>query len=89
MFAHGVVVRENQVQTLLYSATIPHWVTSIARQYLKPGYVIIDLVSDKKGGPTNQGAVKVKHLAMRTTWEVRFRFGLRSCDSCAMRGLQG
>ena len=32
--------RKGAVQTLLYSATMPHWVTAIARQYLKPGYIV-------------------------------------------------
>lgn len=58
-----------QVQTLLYSATIPPWVNQVARKYLRPGYVIVDLVKNDTG-KTNQGASTVHHIAMRTTHQV-------------------
>lgn len=61
----------DKVQTLLYSATIPPWVNQVARKYLRPGYVIVDLVKND-AGKTNQGASTVHHIAMRTTHQVHF-----------------
>lgn len=58
-----------QVQKLLYSATMPHWVAVVARDYLQPDHVLVDLVGS--GQRVNQGAAKVRHLAMRTTWQGR------------------
>ena len=39
---------QNDIQLCLFSATIPGWVRSIARQYMKPGFKIIDLAQDLK-----------------------------------------
>jgi superfamily II DNA/RNA helicase len=36
------------VQLLLFSATIPSWVRSIARSYMKRGFKIVDLAQDLK-----------------------------------------
>ena len=48
------------IQLCLFSATIPGWVRSIARQYMKPGFKIIDLAQDLK----NKTARQVQHLAI-------------------------
>lgn len=77
-----------RVQKLLYSATLPHWVTAIARKYLQPGYTLVDLVSESTN-PTNQGAAKVKHLAMRTTWQARASSACSLFSSLEARGVQG
>jgi superfamily II DNA/RNA helicase len=34
---------------MLFSATIPSWVTSLARNYLNPAWKMIDLAKDLKG----------------------------------------
>ena len=39
---------KNDFQLCLFSATIPGWVRQIARQYMKPGFKIIDLAQDLK-----------------------------------------
>lgn len=44
----------------LFSATIPHWVKNVARDYLKPNYRIIDLAQNLK----NKTAKRVQHLAI-------------------------
>lgn len=51
---------KNDFQLCLFSATIPGWVRQIARQYMKPGFKIIDLAQDLK----NKTARSVQHLAI-------------------------
>ena len=46
-----------QVQTLLFSATLPSWVKDITRRFLQPGHKLVDLVGTDKmkvrrGGPS-------------------------------------
>lgn len=36
------------IQTLLFSATLPHWVKDITKRFLKPGFVTVDLVGTDK-----------------------------------------
>ncbi len=36
------------VQTLLFSATLPHWVKDITKRFLKPGFQTVDLVGSEK-----------------------------------------
>lgn len=52
-----------QRQTLLFSATIPDWVKSIMKKYLRPGYSQIDLIGDDK----NKTATNIDHLAFCRT----------------------
>ncbi len=47
-------------QFLLFSATVPHWVKDVARNYLTPDYKFIDLVKDLK----NKTSKTVQHLAI-------------------------
>ena len=44
----------------LFSATIPGWVKTIARQYMKKNLRVVDLAQDLK----NKTAKKVLHLAI-------------------------
>jgi superfamily II DNA/RNA helicase len=37
-----------RVQTLLFSATLPHWVKDITKRFLKPGFSTVDLVGSDK-----------------------------------------
>ena len=48
------------LQMCLFSATIPHWVKSLARQYMKKNLRIVDLCQDLK----NKTAKEVTHLAI-------------------------
>jgi ATP-dependent RNA helicase DDX21 len=57
------IPKENNIQTLLYSATIPPWVKEISSKYLKEDYVTIDLI----GHDDVQTSVTVKHLAVQTS----------------------
>ncbi len=45
------------VQTLLFSATLPHWVKDITKRFLKPGHALVDLVGSDK---MKVGEVKMK-----------------------------
>lgn len=36
------------VQTLLFSATLPSWVKDITRRFLRPDHKTVDLVGDQK-----------------------------------------
>jgi ATP-dependent RNA helicase DDX21 len=36
------------VQTLLFSATMPHWVKDMTRKYLKASHKMVDLIGDSK-----------------------------------------
>ena len=58
---------QNDIQLCLFSATIPGWVRSIARQYMKPGFKIIDLAQDLK----NKTARQVQHLAIECPYQNR------------------
>ena len=55
------------VQSLLFSATVPRWVQDVARNMLKPGHGSVDLVRDLK----NKTAKKVQHLAIQCPYQVR------------------
>lgn len=39
--------KEN-IQTLLFSATLPPWVRQITKRFLKPSHKIVDLIGDDK-----------------------------------------
>ena len=49
-----------QVQTLLFSATLPSWVKDITRRFLQPGHKLVDLVGTDK--------MKVRGLPLRPSW---------------------
>ncbi len=38
----------NTVQTMLFSATMPHWVKDLTRKFLKTNYKMVDLIGDDK-----------------------------------------
>jgi len=59
-------------QTLLYSATIPDWVKGLCKNYLKPDFVTVDLVSDQ----TVKTAVTVKHYYIVTPGQAESILGL-------------
>ena len=58
---------EHKVQTLLFSATMPSWVRSIAEKYLKKGHEEIDLVSSQE----LKTSTLVRHIAIACHWTER------------------
>ncbi len=44
----SAVEDSSSVQTLLFSATMPHWVKDLTRKFLKPNYKMVDLIGDDK-----------------------------------------
>lgn len=57
----------SELQCLMFSATIPKWVQSVAYSFLKPGFATIDLVKDLK----NKTSKTVKHLAINCPYQNR------------------
>ncbi|XP_050815355.1 nucleolar RNA helicase 2-like isoform X3 [Gopherus flavomarginatus] len=55
---------EDNPQTLLFSATCPHWVYDVAKKYMKSRYEQVDLI----GKRTQKAAVTVEHLAIECHW---------------------
>mmetsp|Transcript_29822 Transcript_29822/g.45502 ORF Transcript_29822/g.45502 Transcript_29822/m.45502 type:complete len:165 (+) Transcript_29822:793-1287(+) len=53
-------VCKQDLQLCLFSATIPQWVKSLARQYMKKNFKLVDLAQDLK----NKTAREVNHLAI-------------------------
>ncbi|MBN3295773.1 DDX21 helicase, partial [Amia calva] len=58
---------ESNPQTLLFSATCPHWVYDVAKKYMRPGYEHVDLIGKK----TQKTATTVEHLAIECHWSQR------------------
>ncbi|ELW65741.1 Nucleolar RNA helicase 2 [Tupaia chinensis] len=58
---------EDNPQTLLFSATCPHWVFNVAKKYMKPSYEQVDLIGKK----TQKTAITVEHLAIKCHWTQR------------------
>lgn len=54
-------------QTLLFSATVPRWVTELARKYLKAGYRTVDMV----GEGANRTNKDITHFAISCPWQAR------------------
>ena len=55
------------LQTLLFSATLPKWVADISRRFLTPGYTTVDLVGDEK----RKASDSVTHMVMPCQWSER------------------
>ncbi|XP_008830862.1 nucleolar RNA helicase 2 [Nannospalax galili] len=58
---------EDNPQTLLFSATCPHWVFNVAKKYMKSTYEQVDLIGKK----TQKTAITVEHLAIKCHWSER------------------
>ncbi|KAJ6650297.1 hypothetical protein lerEdw1_013419 [Lerista edwardsae] len=58
---------EDNPQTLLFSATCPHWVYDVAKKYMKSKYEQVDLIGKK----TKKTAMTVEHLAIECHWSQR------------------
>ena len=59
--------RKEKYQMMLFSATIPSWIRSVAARYLDPKHVIVDLVKDLK----NKTSSTVTHLAINVPFFTR------------------
>jgi len=55
------------VQVLLFSATVPKWVKTVAEQYLAPNFRTIDLAQNLK----NKTSKTVNHLAINCPYQNR------------------
>ena len=55
------------MQFCLFSATIPRWVKTVAEQYLKRNYRVVDLAKDLK----NKTSSTVNHLAINCPYTNR------------------
>ncbi|KAK9857176.1 hypothetical protein WJX84_009545 [Apatococcus fuscideae] len=55
------------VQTLLFSATLPSWVKDITRRFLRPDHKTVDLVGDQKMKASNS----VQHMILPCHWTQR------------------
>ncbi|XP_016044076.1 nucleolar RNA helicase 2 [Erinaceus europaeus] len=58
---------EDNPQTLLFSATCPHWVYNVAKKYMRTTYEQVDLIGKK----TQKAAITVEHLAIKCHWTQR------------------
>ncbi|CAD7666963.1 unnamed protein product [Nyctereutes procyonoides] len=58
---------EDNPQTLLFSATCPHWVYDVAKKYMKSTYEQVDLIGKK----IQKTAITVEHLAIKCHWTQR------------------
>ena len=55
--------RQGEVQTLLFSATVPAWIKQVTTKYFKKETTVhVDLVS---GGAKNETALKIQHLCLQ------------------------
>ncbi|XP_041920943.1 nucleolar RNA helicase 2 [Alosa sapidissima] len=54
-------------QTLLFSATCPSWVYAVAKKYMRPQCMHVDLIGKK----TQKAATTVEHLAIACHWSQR------------------
>ena len=55
------------LQTVLFSATLPKWVADISKRFLVPGYTTIDLVGDEK----QKASGSVQHMLINCQWSER------------------
>uniref|UniRef100_A0AAY4ENV2 RNA helicase n=1 Tax=Denticeps clupeoides TaxID=299321 RepID=A0AAY4ENV2_9TELE len=59
--------KEDNPQTLLFSATCPSWVYEVAKKYMRSQFVHVDLIGKK----TQKAATTVEHLAIACHWSQR------------------
>lgn len=55
---------EDNPQTLLFSATCPHWVFNVAKKYMKSTYEQVDLIGKK----TQKTAITVEVNDLLSFW---------------------
>ncbi|GAB5354563.1 hypothetical protein AAMO2058_000129300 [Amorphochlora amoebiformis] len=59
--------KKSNVQTLLFSATLPSWVNKVCQKYLKPDKKMVDLVGNSK----QKASKDVEHLLIFCHWSER------------------
>lgn len=52
-FILNAVGNREHIQTLLFSATLPHWVKQLLRKFCKPDYKTVDLMTSQSSQATN------------------------------------
>lgn len=57
----------SHLQIALFSATVPEWVQEIAREHMKPSFVVVDLAKNL----ANKTAKNVRHLAVECPFHAR------------------
>jgi len=62
-----ILKSSGDVQTLLFSATLPSWVKDIAKRFLKSDYATVDLVGDEK----QKASGAVQHMLLPCQWSDR------------------
>ena len=62
-----ILKSSGDVQTLLFSATLPPWVKDIAKRFLKSDYATVDLVGDQK----QKASGAVQHMLLPCQWSDR------------------
>jgi superfamily II DNA/RNA helicase len=58
------VCSKDDLQTLLFSATLPDWINEVAREFMKDDITVVDLAQDL----TNKTSSKINHLALECAW---------------------
>lgn len=58
------VCSKDDLQTLLFSATLPDWINEVAREFMKEDITVVDLAQDL----TNKTSSKINHLAVECAW---------------------
>lgn len=59
---------DRPLQTLLFSATVPEWVSSMTKTYFRKDYVTVDLVGSDTMAQT---ATRIEHLRLPCPWSSR------------------
>ena len=62
-----ILKSSGDVQTFLFSATLPPWVKDIAKRFLKSDYATVDLVGDQK----QKASGAVQHMLLPCQWSDR------------------
>lgn len=60
----GEVANKEELQTLLFSATLPDWINDVAREFMKPEITVVDLAQDL----SNKTSASIRHLAVECPW---------------------
>lgn len=50
-------------QTLLFSATLPEWITNLSRNYLKPSHKVVNMIPNTE----NLCSTTIKHYKIETS----------------------
>lgn len=58
------VCKKSDLQTLLFSATLPDWINEVAREFMKEDITLVDLAQDL----TNKTSSRINHLAVECAW---------------------